>query len=176
LISRAAVIDTGRVYGERDGLLHVMGCFTWLLASRPFRRCAPDFSTSRHKSRHRHRPSVDDMVRATAMSGAAPLLYASTSALPVQPLTEREVIVLVQSWKSIQKQFVETGVIMFLRYGTSRCAVPVCRLVRQPEIYRGPVRHCEFLLFAYWQSTENFASEQYSFCLTYSQCSVLVMH
>lgn len=35
--------------------------------------------------------------------------------LPVQPLTEREVLVLAQSWKNIQKQFIETGVSMFLR-------------------------------------------------------------
>jgi len=53
------------------------------------------------------------MVRASSLSAVGPLLQAAD--LPVQPLTEREVIVLVQSWKSIQKQFIETGVSMFLR-------------------------------------------------------------
>jgi len=47
------------------------------------------------------------------VGAAGPLLFEH---LPVQPLTEREVIVLVQSWKAIQKQFVESGVTMFLRY------------------------------------------------------------
>ena len=93
-----------------------MCCFTWLLASRPFRRCAPasTSSTTCRKSRRRKRSSIDDVVRSSTLSGAGPLLNAAD--LPVQPLTEREIIVLVQSWKSIQKQFIDTGVSMFLRY------------------------------------------------------------
>jgi len=69
----------------------------------------------------RSRSSIDDAIRASTLSAAGPLL--STANLPVQPLTEREVIVLVQSWKAIQKQFVESGVSMFLR-----CRSLLCRL------------------------------------------------
>jgi len=98
-----------------------MCCFAWLLASRPFRRCAPA-ATSRSSTRscrrrsddsQRSRSSMDDVIRSSTLSAAGPLL--STASLPVQPLTEREVIVLVQSWKAIQKHFVESGVSMFLR-------------------------------------------------------------
>ena len=100
-----------------------MCCFAWLLASRPFRRCAPAASTTStaggRKSRRRQRSSVDDMVRSSSLMGAGPLLRSAD--LPVQPLTEREVIVLVQSWKTIQKQFIETGVSMFLRLALIAC-------------------------------------------------------
>jgi len=110
-----------------------MCCFAWLLASRPFRRCVPASSASttssnrssgrKFRQRERRsdassssqRSSLDDVLRASTLSAARPIL----ANLPVQPLTEREVIVLVQSWKTIQKQFIETGVIIFLRCANS---------------------------------------------------------
>jgi hypothetical protein len=36
--------------------------------------------------------------------------------LPVMPLSEREIYALTRSWKHIQKEIVETGIDMFLRW------------------------------------------------------------
>lgn len=90
------------------------------------------------------------MIRASTLSGAGPLLSAAD--LPVQPLTEREVIVLVQSWKAIQKQFVESGVSMFLRYLDRYAYLP------RPGLLHGRHHMIRFAIRIYQHALECFIS------------------
>jgi len=61
--------------------------------------------------------------RSQRLVGPTPSLIGSRPSsslqLPPMPLTQRELFIVVRSWKSIQSEITETGMRMFLRYTKS---------------------------------------------------------